>query len=129
RRRHTRFARDWSSDVCSSDLAATPGWCAAPRWSPRCPSARPRRRCPASRRAHREGSDRLGSADAESAALAAELSFAAQWTVRMDALRATVRVAFPLLGRRAFALECLPESVLHVIGTGLRFSHRDLHAG
>src|SRR6266511_4866650 len=31
RRRHTRFPRDWSSDVCSSDLTAapavdTPGW-------------------------------------------------------------------------------------------------------
>src|SRR5690606_40917595 len=24
RRRHTRFSRDWSSDVCSSDLAAVP---------------------------------------------------------------------------------------------------------
>src|SRR5690606_40714891 len=24
RRRHTRFSRDWSSDVCSSDLAADP---------------------------------------------------------------------------------------------------------
>src|SRR5690554_8031635 len=24
RRRHTRCGRDWSSDVCSSDLAATP---------------------------------------------------------------------------------------------------------
>src|SRR5690606_41082254 len=24
RRRHTRFSRDWSSDVCSSDLAAPP---------------------------------------------------------------------------------------------------------
>src|SRR5690606_39335121 len=24
RRRHTRFSRDWSSDVCSSDLRATP---------------------------------------------------------------------------------------------------------
>src|SRR5690606_41130856 len=23
RRRHTRFSRDWSSDVCSSDLAST----------------------------------------------------------------------------------------------------------
>src|SRR5690606_40038373 len=23
-RRHTRFSRDWSSDVCSSDLAPTP---------------------------------------------------------------------------------------------------------
>src|SRR5690606_40982911 len=29
RRRHTRFSRDWSSDVCSSDLTARaffPGW-------------------------------------------------------------------------------------------------------
>src|SRR5207342_3709657 len=25
RRRHTRFSRDWSSDVCSSDLAGAPG--------------------------------------------------------------------------------------------------------
>src|SRR5207302_7868919 len=25
RRRHTRFSRDWSSDVCSSDLARAPG--------------------------------------------------------------------------------------------------------
>src|SRR5690606_39314269 len=25
RRRHTRFSRDWSSDVCSSDLER-PGW-------------------------------------------------------------------------------------------------------
>src|SRR5690606_24982257 len=25
RRRHTRFSRDWSSDVCSSDLAAVGG--------------------------------------------------------------------------------------------------------
>src|SRR5437868_15338370 len=25
RRRHTRSKRDWSSDVCSSDLAAAPG--------------------------------------------------------------------------------------------------------
>src|SRR5437870_10284624 len=32
RRRHTRWPRDWSSDVCSSDL----GWCT--RW--------PRRACP-----------------------------------------------------------------------------------
>src|SRR5690606_41162741 len=42
RRRHTRFSRDWSSDVCSSDLVATrasrfatPGvniglWCVTP---------------------------------------------------------------------------------------------------
>src|SRR5207302_5243967 len=28
RRRHTRFSRDWSSDVCSSDLAA----CRSARW-------------------------------------------------------------------------------------------------
>src|SRR5690606_39829463 len=26
RRRHTRFSRDWSSDVCSSDLLAYRGW-------------------------------------------------------------------------------------------------------
>src|SRR5690606_10522502 len=26
RRRHTRFSRDWSSDVCSSDLAAFATW-------------------------------------------------------------------------------------------------------
>src|SRR5690606_39540232 len=26
RRRHTRFSRDWSSDVCSSDLYSTPDW-------------------------------------------------------------------------------------------------------
>src|SRR5690606_27008972 len=26
RRRHTRFARDWSSDVCSSDLLASPAY-------------------------------------------------------------------------------------------------------
>src|SRR5690606_40395247 len=25
RRRHTRFSRDWSSDVCSSDLLVAPG--------------------------------------------------------------------------------------------------------
>src|SRR5690606_10651125 len=29
RRRHTRFSRDWSSDVCSSDLAANPTLLAA----------------------------------------------------------------------------------------------------
>src|SRR5690606_10469718 len=28
RSRHTRFSRDWSSDVCSSDLTGTPSW----RW-------------------------------------------------------------------------------------------------
>src|SRR6266511_4618264 len=26
RRRHTRFSRDWSSDVCSSDLSSRRGW-------------------------------------------------------------------------------------------------------
>src|SRR5690606_40229059 len=26
RRRHTRFSRDWSSDVCSSDLLRAAGW-------------------------------------------------------------------------------------------------------
>src|SRR5690606_40467641 len=26
--RHTRFSRDWSSDVCSSDLPALPAWLA-----------------------------------------------------------------------------------------------------
>src|SRR5690606_40284222 len=26
RRRHTRFSRDWSSDVCSSDLFMGAGW-------------------------------------------------------------------------------------------------------
>src|SRR6476620_5881307 len=34
RRRHTRYWRDWSSDVCSSDL--TSGWCASGR---RCSTA------------------------------------------------------------------------------------------
>src|SRR5690606_39285038 len=38
RRRHTRFSRDWSSDVCSSDLLATAGYNAGPnrarRWQP-----------------------------------------------------------------------------------------------
>src|SRR5690606_39661309 len=30
RRRHTRFSRDWSSDVCSSDLVQdVPAWAAA----------------------------------------------------------------------------------------------------
>src|SRR5690606_6129839 len=30
RRRHTRFSRDWSSDVCSSDLNALAAWRAGP---------------------------------------------------------------------------------------------------
>src|SRR5207245_3848798 len=33
RRRHTRCYRDWSSDVCSSDLAGTSGW-AYSSWKP-----------------------------------------------------------------------------------------------
>src|SRR5690606_40963764 len=32
RRRHTRFSRDWSSDVCSSDLSSVPTrWLSASR--------------------------------------------------------------------------------------------------
>src|SRR5690606_40455258 len=39
-RRHTRFSRDWSSDVCSADLTAT---CGAARWaSSRRPAPRTR---------------------------------------------------------------------------------------
>src|SRR5690606_40731999 len=34
RRRHTSFSRDWSSDVCSSDLSLTPG---TPRNGPESP--------------------------------------------------------------------------------------------
>src|SRR5690606_39830586 len=30
RRRHTRFSRDWSSDVCSSDLGGAISWSANP---------------------------------------------------------------------------------------------------
>src|SRR2546422_3222748 len=30
RRRHTRCSRDWSSDVCSSDLDTPRGWAARP---------------------------------------------------------------------------------------------------
>src|SRR5256885_11074052 len=45
RRRHTRLQGDWSSDVCSSDLAAHPG--AGARRVP--PDRRPSRRQPASR--------------------------------------------------------------------------------
>src|SRR5690606_40771966 len=32
RGRHTRFSRDWSSDVCSSDLRLTPPICVRRRW-------------------------------------------------------------------------------------------------
>src|SRR5436309_5560404 len=35
RRRHTRFSRDWSSDVCSSDLASRTPKTASPASSPR----------------------------------------------------------------------------------------------
>src|SRR6266496_5692353 len=34
RRRHTRSLRDWSSDVCSSDLAVRPARCASVLWQP-----------------------------------------------------------------------------------------------
>src|SRR5690606_903701 len=34
RRRHTRFSRDWSSDVCSSDLVLEPYPCSAAAWCP-----------------------------------------------------------------------------------------------
>src|SRR5690606_23396413 len=37
RRRHTRFSRDWSSDVCSSDLSRSP---ASPSLCGRCPASR-----------------------------------------------------------------------------------------
>src|SRR5207302_4766369 len=55
RRRHTRFSRDWSSDVCSSDLrsrggASCAGRACATRTSsrsrPRAPSASPLRTTP-----------------------------------------------------------------------------------
>src|SRR5258707_14282303 len=51
RRRHTRYWRDWSSDVCSSDLvlAAGPATRSAPCWAP--PRARPSATgCPCSTR-------------------------------------------------------------------------------
>src|SRR5699024_11741667 len=52
RRRHTRSKRDWSSDVCSSDLggrgAAPPGRPRRPGWRPR-PASPPRRTSPAPR--------------------------------------------------------------------------------
>src|SRR2546429_3735127 len=34
RRRHTRCSRDWSSDVCSSDLRALSHWRANEPWLP-----------------------------------------------------------------------------------------------
>src|SRR5690606_39499774 len=58
RRRHTRFSRDWSSDVCSSDL--TPGGGAAPwsDWTGRGgahPAGQGRGRIPRARGAGRRG--------------------------------------------------------------------------
>src|SRR5690606_39999649 len=50
RRRHTRFSRDWSSDVCSSDLASrllarnatlAPGQTVAPRFAIHLPAGTP----------------------------------------------------------------------------------------
>src|SRR5690606_32741267 len=35
RRRHTRFSRDWSSDVCSSDLAPSPPGAASASAAPK----------------------------------------------------------------------------------------------
>src|SRR5205809_7436686 len=35
RRRHTRCGRDWSSDVCSSDLFVPPEWASTRRTPPR----------------------------------------------------------------------------------------------
>src|SRR5690606_40457311 len=32
RRRHTRFSRDWSSDVCSSDLVFSSGFIIGENW-------------------------------------------------------------------------------------------------
>src|SRR5690606_41160685 len=44
RRRHTRFSRDWSSDVCSSDLVAAAWFSSAPRfpWTRSCGILTPR---------------------------------------------------------------------------------------
>src|SRR5699024_11933764 len=36
RRRHTRSKRDWSSDVCSSDLIGSPRWRGCRRCGTRC---------------------------------------------------------------------------------------------
>src|SRR5690606_40383469 len=38
RRRHTRFSRDWSSDVCSSDLRSEGGVTGLPSTTPGCES-------------------------------------------------------------------------------------------
>src|SRR3712207_9495887 len=39
RRRHTRYWRDWSSDVCSSDLPSAIATCSRLAWTATCPSA------------------------------------------------------------------------------------------
>src|SRR5690606_40243721 len=58
RRRHTRFSRDWSSDVCSSDLAwgwASPLWPNTPtgwRWNP-LPAGAPGSSCASDLPVHR----------------------------------------------------------------------------
>src|SRR5207245_6065139 len=39
RRRHTRCYRDWSSDVCSSDLSSTPFRSNRTQWRRRCPAS------------------------------------------------------------------------------------------
>src|SRR5690606_41196426 len=41
RRRHTRFSRDWSSDVCSSDLVERTPATTTVGWLPQEPDARP----------------------------------------------------------------------------------------
>src|SRR2546429_5265587 len=45
RRRHTRCSRDWSSDVCSSDLKRTAPRSPSPRVCPRAKSSRWRAQC------------------------------------------------------------------------------------
>src|SRR5690625_4425991 len=53
RRRHTRWPRDWSSDVCSSDLnlrcmfliSPQPGACSVPNWDRQAPDGRLGRWC------------------------------------------------------------------------------------
>src|SRR5207253_8462696 len=51
RRRHTRWPRDWSSDVCSSDLVVLSRWTRRPRQAGHPASGRHgRAECPADRR-------------------------------------------------------------------------------
>src|SRR5579872_6815601 len=58
RRRHTRCGRDWSSDVCSSDLAGTPVAQAAPRGPGRCAAAAVLRRAAILGDCRRDGFER-----------------------------------------------------------------------